>query len=74
MLSSPALQSASPSLALPAEFGTPTVDADFSALSQSQEEGIRKRIAFFKKYRFLWNKRLPNINLLLLEIDLGTRS
>ena len=29
------------------------VEADFSALSQSQEEGIRKRIAFFKKYRRL---------------------
>ena len=29
------------------------MEADFSALSQSQEEGIRKRIAFFKKYRRL---------------------
>ena len=45
------------SLSLPtdfyAAFGSPTVEADFSALSQSQEEGIRKRIAFFKKYRRL---------------------
>lgn len=46
------------SLSLPtdfytAAFGAPNVEADFSALSQSQEEGIRKRIAFFKKYRRL---------------------
>ena len=46
------------SLSLPtgfyaAAFGAPTVEADFSALSQAREEGIRKRIAFFKKYRRL---------------------